>query len=305
MPEVAEVIDNPFPHGALDLAARRRLGRSLRARGYDEAIVLPNSWKSALVPFFAGVPVRTGFTGEGRIGLLNRRHRLDERALPKIVERYAQLAEAPGAVLARPLPLPRLVSDATARRATLAELGLAGARAPVVFCPGAEYGPAKRWPEAHYAELAVALAARGHAIWLLGSAKDRPVAAEIVRRAPGCCTDLCGTTALGQAIDLIAAATYVVTNDSGLMHVAAALGRPLIALFGSSSPEFTPPLSPQAEIVWLRVECSPCFERECPLGHFRCMREMTAASVLERIERHLAALSGQIPGPDLRSGLAD
>jgi heptosyltransferase-2 len=285
MREVRRVIPNPFGHGEFGLNARRRLGRELRAEGYDEAIVLPNSWKSALVPCFAGIRRRSGYTGEARYLLLNRRHSLDERALPRIVQRYAALADDPGAPHPEP-PEPRLVADEGQRLATLARLGLVQDRAPVAFCPGAEYGPAKRWPADRYGELARQLAARGHAVWLIGSARDRGVGDDITRLAPNC-RNLCGTTGLDQAVDLLASAAFVVTNDSGLMHVAAALDRPLLALFGSSSPLFTPPLSRHAEVIWLKPECSPCFKRECPLGHFRCMLDIRPQQVLERIAARL------------------
>lgn len=280
MPEIRRVVPSPFRHGGFKLRGRWTLGRSLAQENYDEAVVLPNSWKSALVPFFAGIPRRTGFVGEARYGLLNRLHRLDKQALPRQVDRYAQLAEAPGTPLPQPLPLPRLVRTPRQVAATLARLSLAASPRPVVFCPGAEYGPAKRWPEAHFAALARALAARGTPVWLLGSAKDAGVGDDIVRLSGGACRNLCGVTGLAQALDLIAAAALVVTNDSGLMHVAAALEVRLIALFGSSSPEYTPPLSNQAQVLWLKLDCSPCFKRQCPLGHFRCMRELTPEQVL-------------------------
>ncbi len=280
MPEVAEIIDSPFGHGQLSFKARFRLARELAARRYDLAYVLPNSLKSALVPFLASIPERIGFTGEQRYGLINRRHHLDKTALPLMVERFAQLAEAPGAPLPRPVAEPRLVSTAEQQAATLAALGLAADARPIAFCPGAEYGPAKRWPAAHFATLAKALAERGHRIWLLGSPKDAPVAEEIDRLAPGLCTNLCGRTGLDQAIDLIARAELTVCNDSGLMHVAAALNRPLVALFGSSSPGFTPPLSQRARILSLALPCSPCFKRTCPLGHLDCLNQLEPARVL-------------------------
>ncbi len=185
--------------------------------------------------------------------------------------------------------------DEARHKATLAALGLVDDPAPVAFCPGAEYGPAKRWPSAYFAELARALSARGHAVWLIGSGKDKAVGAEIATLAPGACRNLCGATSLDQAIDLLAAARFVVTNDSGLMHVAAALDRPLLALFGSSSPRFTPPLSPAADVLWLEIECSPCFKRECPLGHFRCMLELRPEQVLARIDARLARTAAAQP----------
>lgn len=288
MPQVARAIPNPFAHGEFNLRGRWRAGRELARQGYDAAIVLPNSWKSALLPFFAAIPQRIGFLGEARYGLLNRIHRFDPAALPQLAERYAELAQEPGAPPRRPLPEPQLEVRTAAVHATLDELRLDREPAPVVFCPGAEYGPAKRWPTAHFAELARALAQAGHPVWLVGSAKDAPVGAEIEANAAGACRNLCGRTSLAQAIDLLSCARLVVSNDSGLMHVAAALKRPLVALYGSSSPAYTPPLARRAEIVSLDVECSPCFQRECPLGHFRCMMELKPALVLERMKGVLA-----------------
>jgi heptosyltransferase-2 len=284
MPQVAEAIAGPFAHGELGLAARWRIARELAARRYERAIVLPNSWKSALVPFFAGIPVRTGYVGELRHGLLNDARRLDEQALPQMAERFAALAEARDAPLERPVPHPALAVGADRKSAALGALGLPAGQPAAVLCPGAEYGTAKRWPPEHFAQLAEALAGHGLAVWLVGSAKDSPIAQAIVRAARTPVVDLCGRTDLAQAIDVIACARLVVSNDSGLMHIAAALDRPLTAIYGSSSPAFTPPLSPLARIVKLDVPCSPCFERECPLGHFRCMRELTPGHVLSQID---------------------
>lgn len=281
MPEIdGDILDNPFAHGQLRLRARWALARSLVPRGYAAAYVLPNSLKSALIPFMAGIPQRVGFTGESRCGLVNRRHTLDKAALPLQVERYAILAEEPGDALPRPLPNPRLQVDRQAVAATLAQLGLSDAPAPVVFCPGAEFGPAKRWPETHYAALARALAAQGTPVWLLGSKKDAPVGDEIVRLSEGAARNLCGVTGLAQAVHLLSVARHVVTNDSGLMHVAAALDVPLTALFGSSSPGYTPPLSAHAKVISLQLECSPCFKRECPLGHLNCLKGIAPERVL-------------------------
>lgn len=283
MPEISRVIDSPFAHGDLSLQARHRLARQLAQAGYQRAYILPNSIKSALIPFFAGIPERIGFLGESRYGLINRRHTLDKIALPQMAERFAQLAEAPGAPLSRPLPLPRMASSSAQQAATLAALAIEEQPQKLaVFCPGAEYGPAKRWPARHFSTLANELAVRGYTIWLLGSPKDRAIGDEIVALAkPGhALKNLCGATSLPQAIDLIAGADFVVCNDSGLMHVAAALDRPLIAVYGSSSPGFTPPLSKQAQIISLKLECSPCFKRECPLGHLDCLNKLEAQQVL-------------------------
>ncbi|TMI02445.1 MAG: lipopolysaccharide heptosyltransferase II [Betaproteobacteria bacterium] len=283
MPEIDEVIESPFDHGELALAARWRLGRSLRSRGYDEAIVLPNSFKSALVPFFAGIPLRAGFAGESRYGLLNVVHKLDAKRSPLMAERYAQLAEKPGTMPALPLPQTRLAIDEANLVLDLRRLGLSRAKPIAAFCPGAEYGPSKRWPARHFAALARKLSALGYAVWLFGSERDRAIGEEISAASAGAATNLCGGTDLASAIDLLSLAEVVVSNDSGLMHVAAGVGRPVVALYGSSSPEHTPPLARSHRIVRTGIECSPCFARECPLGHFKCMNELAPERVMEEI----------------------
>jgi len=289
MPEIDDVIESPFAHGELELRARWKLGRELAQRRYDQAVVLPNSFKSALIPFFADIPLRAGYVGESRYGLLNLVHKIDETGRPLMAERYAQLAEKPGAELPRPLPSVRLEVDPVNTARTTARLNLDRSRPIAVFCPGAEYGPAKRWPAQHFAALARELARRNHAIWLIGSGKDAELGEEIRAQSSNVCENLCGKTDLAAAIDLIACAKLVVSNDSGLMHVAAALGKPLVALYGSSSPAHTPPLSLSsqpglARIVNLEIECSPCFARECPLSHFKCMNDLLPARVLAEID---------------------
>ncbi|MDO9063690.1 MAG: lipopolysaccharide heptosyltransferase II [Sulfuricella sp.] len=289
MPEIRRVVINPLAHGEFSLRLRWKLGRALRQDHYDHAIILPNSLKSALIPFFAGISLRTGFKGEMRFGLVNDMRHLDKQALPLMVERFAALADYPGAPLRRPVENPRLTADQDRVQATLAKLGLTPKKKVVAFCVGAEYGPAKRWPAAHFAELARMLAEAGHEIWLLGSHKDVEIGAEIELSSNGTALNLCGQTDLAEAIDLLAAADLAVVNDSGLMHIAAALDKPMIALFGSSSPGFTPPLSNQARIVSLNLPCSPCFKRVCPLGHFDCMMKLTPQRVFEEVA---AALPG-------------
>jgi heptosyltransferase-2 len=285
MPEVNEVIINPFPHGALNLMERYRLGKQLRIEQYNQAIVLPNSLKSALVPFFAGIPLRTGFVGEMRYGLLNDARKLDKSKLPLMVERYAQLAECASDDIARPLPNPELKVSQDSRDVTLRKLDLTLDKPVAIFCPGAEYGPAKRWPVSYFAEIAQRLQQHGFAVWLIGSAKDKDVAGKIVALGNPECRNLCGSTGIGDAIALLSCAELVISNDSGLMHLAAALDRPMLALFGSSSPKFTPPLSPKAEVIKLDIKCSPCFQRECPLGHFNCMMQLTPDMVWKKIEK--------------------
>ena len=285
MPEVRRAIASPFAHGELSSAERRRLGHALRDERYDQAIVLPNTLKSALVPLHARIPRRTGFRGEMRWGVLNDVRALDEKRLPQMAQRYAALSLERGQTLPDTLPPAHLAVDDAQRRATLAELGLADTPRAVAMCPGAEYGPAKRWPPSYFAEVARALTREGDSVWLIGSEKDREIGEDIVRLSEGACTNFCGKTTLDQAIDLLASARLVVSNDSGLMHVAAALGRPLVAIYGSSTPAFTPPLSASAQILKIPIECSPCFERTCPLGHFNCMMLLKPERVLAEVTK--------------------
>jgi heptosyltransferase-2 len=288
MPQVAEVIELPFTHGKLDWGARNKIAQGLQGR-FDAAYVLPNSIKSALIPFLARIPRRVGYHGEGRYGLLNARLPNPE-GRPPMVAFYSALAQddAPDAGVA-----PKLRFDAeTLQRATAAAQVEPGAY--WAFAPGAEYGPAKCWPASHYAELARSLhAAHGQPVLLLGSGKEAALCESIAAMAPGACRVLAGKTSLQDAMALIAAARGVVSNDSGLMHVAAAFGVPQVAVFGSTSPEHTPPLSARAKVLWIKheigLECSPCFDRVCRFGHTRCLVEIGPP----RVEAALAEVTKQ------------
>lgn len=270
-------------HGELGLGRRRKAARSLAGAGYDQAIVLPNSFKSALVPWLARIPRRTGWTGESRMFVLNDRRRLDPERYPLMIERFMALGLESGAPLERPYPLPELRADPERTAHLRAAFSLADAGV-TVLCPGAEFGPAKRWPARHFAEVARHETARGRQVWLLGSPGDGPVCAEIEAGSGAGVVNLAGRTSLVDALDLIASAQRVVCNDSGLMHVAGALGVPVVALFGSTSPGFTPPLGAGARVLENDLPCRPCFRRECPLGHLNCLEELAAARVIEVLE---------------------
>lgn len=282
MPGVQNVVTMPVGHGRLDLGERLALGRRLRGR-YDQAIVLPNSFKSALIPLFAHIPRRTGYLGEWRFGLLNDWRILDKARLPMTVQRFAALGLPQNALLPPNCLPPKLRVHPADSKSALEALGVCMDRPVLIFCPGAEYGPAKRWPARHFAETAKAMCGQGWAIWVLGSEKDREVAEEVCALAGPGCINLAGRTTLAQAVDLMAMASAVVSNDSGLMHVAAALDRPLVAVYGSSDPGFTPPLSKNARIVSLSLPCSPCFKRQCPLGHLNCLETLRPERVLEAL----------------------
>ena len=281
MAEVAEVLETPFRHGALQLRERWRYARVLRRRGYADAYVLPNTLKFALLPWLAGIARRVGYQGESRYGLINVMHH-DEQPPRPMVAFYAALADAPQATLTpawrAALGRPALTASADQIAAAGARAGLDPARPLLAFAPGAEFGGAKRWPAEHFAALAQAvLAAHPQAqIALLGSPKDSEVC-EAVRAAAGgtdAIVNLAGATSLAEAVALIARAAAVVANDSGLLHIASALNRPVLALYGPTDPDHAPPFSDLAAALSLRLACAPCRQRECPLGHQDCMRKL-------------------------------
>lgn len=275
-------------HGALAIKARWRTAEALRPLSFDRAIVLPNSFKSALVPWFAGIPVRTGWRGEHRHGVLNDLRRPDAET-PRLVDRFSALAAAAGTrPTHHPCRRPKLLADPRNRAALCAKLALDPAQPVVALCPGAQFGPAKRWPTQHFAAVAERSLAAGRQVWLFGAPGERSICDELAAQAPGS-LNLAGQVGLADAIDLLTMAECVVANDSGLMHVAGALGRPVVALFGSTSPSMTPPLGPAATVLRTQQTCSPCFQRVCPLGHTRCLTELAPQRVGQAVDQVLAA----------------
>lgn len=289
MPEVGKAIAMPLTHGQFGWSERVALGKRLRGENYTQAIVLPNSWKSALIPFFAAIPVRTGYLGECRWGLLNDIRKLDKQILTMTVQRFVALGLPTSPPLPPDYPLPVLAVTLGMQQAVIQKFDVTPAEKILGLCPGAEYGPAKRWPIAHFAEVARHKIAQGWQVWLFGSDKDKAVAEQINAASNGLCTDFTGRTSLAEAVDLLSLTDTVVSNDSGLMHVAAALDKKLIALYGSSDPGFTPPLNANARILSLKLTCSPCFKRDCPLyppgheSHTNCLTGILPEQVLELI----------------------
>ena len=276
MPEVRRGIATESGHGELALGKRRRIGYSLRDEGYEQAIVLPRSLKSALIPWFARIPKRTGFRGESRYGLINDMRPFDPSLLDQTVKRYVALGLEPGEALPA-VPFPSLTVDRQKQADVMASLGVATGKPVIAMMPGAEYGPAKCWPLDYFAQLSALLAGDGFDVWVLGSEKDAAAGERIA--SAGAAHNLCGRTSLEDVIDLLGYAEQAVSNDSGLMHVAAAVGTHVHGIYGSSSPAFTPPLTNARDIYWLDLDCSPCFERTCPLGHLRCLKDIDVARV--------------------------
>ncbi|ANS84170.1 ADP-heptose--LPS heptosyltransferase [Vibrio scophthalmi] len=295
MPEVSEALTMPFSHGEFNFTGRRALGNTLRTKQYDHAYVLPNSAKSALIPWFANIPKRTGWKGEMRYGLLNDL-RTNKKSFQYMVERYVALAHPKEEMSnsgslggLETLPKPSLMIDKSAQKLAIEKYHLNTQSKVIGLCPGAEFGPAKKWPETHYAEVAHTMCQQGHHVWLFGSAKDLDTCNHIKEQVPSEFSDqihiLAGLTSLIEAVDLLGACETVVSNDSGLMHVAAAVGCNVVAIYGSTSPKYTPPLAENVEIVHTNIECRPCFKRECQFKHLRCLSELSPQQVLNSIKK--------------------
>ena len=284
MPEVTGKISLPFKHGQLGLVKRIKFGRDLRDEQYTQSISLVNSLKSAILPFAANIRRRTGFLGEARYGLLNDIRPLDKKMLPRTVQRFVALGINKGQALP-PIPQPKLLADNTNAKETLQKLDISITSDKVLgLCPGAEYGEAKRWPAEHYAIVANEALGKGWQVVLFGSDKDVSVIQTINKLTQSHCIDLGGKTKLGDAIDIMSLCHTIVSNDSGLMHMAAALDKKLIAIYGSSDPHHTPPMHPNAVIEYLALECSPCFKRECPLIHLNCLNNIKPEMIIKRLD---------------------
>lgn len=287
MPQINKLVSADFRHGKLGLGVRYRLGRQLRDDGYTHAIVLPNSLKSALVPAFAKIPVRIGFVGEQRWGLLTDIRRLDKQALPMTAQRFVALGLTKNAEL-QTVPPPHLKVEQEQAVKALEKYQLNNDKPVLVLCPGAEFGRSKQWPAQHYAQVALNYLNKGWQVWLMGSVQDVAICEEINQITDQQCEVIAGKTALAEAVDLISLASLVISNDSGLMHIAAALQIPLVAVYGSTDPGHTPPLSDNHAIARLGLECSPCFKRECPLEHLNCLQQLEPRQVIQHADSLVA-----------------
>ena len=292
MPQVRRGVVMPVGHGKLGLKMRYQLGKSLRHECYTHAITLPNSFKSALIPVWARIKHRIGWRGEMRYGLLNDLRKLDKSQYPLMVERFIALAYPDRAKLPPSLPIPTLEVNDNLLSKALRRYSLQTDMPILALCPGAEFGPSKQWPAGYYAEVARTLCEQGWQTWLFGSTNDHQTAADIKNCLPDSlqrhCHNLAGETSLADAIDLLSCARAVVSNDSGLMHIGAALNLPLVAVYGSTSPDHTPPMNKNSATLSMQLKCSPCFQRECPLGHMNCLKQLSPDRVLSAIT-HLTA----------------
>lgn len=326
MPEVHQAIPVSLPHNELHLKYRLEIAASLKNK-YDHCIVLTNSWKSALIPWFARIPKRTGWLGEMRFGLLNDIRMYKASEFPRMVDRFVMLAYPKKTALSEfrtAIEAPKLANNPLSVQRTLKKFSAKFKTPILALCPGAEFGASKRWPEEYYAELARLKMEEGWSVWIFGSKKDRVVSEKITTQLKTLttdntmtatipavnttipantmttstlptldykshCIDFTGETSLDEAIDLLSLTTAVVSNDSGLMHIAAALDKPLVAIYGSTDPNFTPPLHSKAQIVRIEdLACSPCFKRACPLKenqYHRCMRDLKPRLVFEGLKK--------------------
>lgn len=287
MPEVRQAISLPIGHGKLSLALRKKIALSLRAEQYSHAYILPNSFKSALIPWWAKIPHRIGWNRELRRVLLTDTRTLDKQRYPLMIERFMALALPAEQALAQPYPRPHFQVNPENIVVVQKKFQLTLERPVLALCPGAEFGPAKRWPDAYYAEIAARWLKQGGQVWLFGSKNDKEVCNNIQVAAGAGCINLAGETSLGEAIDILSLVTVAVSNDSGLMHLLAALNKPIVAVYGSSSPKFTPPLGDKIAVVRLGLPCSPCFKRNCPLTHLNCLNQLMPDQVYQALEQLL------------------
>lgn len=289
MPEVRNVIEVNLEHGKLQFMERLRVGKRLKGK-YDHAIVLPRTFKSALIPFFAKIPLRTGYLGEMRYGLLNDIRKLNTQVTYKAVEKYLQLVAHPSELGQSPeIHHPKLLVDEKKRQQAIEKFAFDVSKPSIAFMPGAEFGPSKQWPAKYFAKLATRFKKQDYMVYIFGSAKDKPMGEEIAQLSNNSAINLCGQTTLEEVTDLLSLVKVAITNDSGLMHIAAAVGRPIVAIYGAITPKYTPPLTEMKEIQYLELDCSPCFKKQCPFGHYNCLNGIEVEKVYASATKLLAS----------------
>lgn len=284
MPEINRVYATPCKRGKLNLLRRRHFANKVRKNDYQWAILLRNSFKSALIPWFAGIPKRTGWMGEYRYFLVNDIRHLNAKKFPLMTQRFMALGLQENECLPNTVFQPKLQVDTTNQANLVSRLKLTPEQGPILaLCPGAEFGPAKRWPAEHFAQTANGLIDKGWQVWIIGSPKEKDLANKINKITENRCVNLASKTTLLDATDLLSMADIALTNDSGLMHISAALDKPLISIFGSSSASFTPPLSDKAHIISSHLNCQPCYKRKCPFNHYQCLKSIEPNRIIETI----------------------
>jgi heptosyltransferase II len=285
MPGLQTSIEINLPRGKLNWNKRKTYGMQLQQDGFDQVIVVPNSWKSALTPYWAKIPKRTAWLGELRWGLINDARKYDPARYPTMIQKLVALAYPKNTDISfAQCPFPKLQANQASAKKWLEKLGIDQKKPIAILCPGAAYGPAKRWPTSHFAKLANQLFNHNWQVWLMGGPAEQDLAGEIQASSNQTCIDWTRIPHhLHDAIDLINEASVVVANDSGLMHMAAAVNRPLIAMYGSTPKTFAPPLSNQAISMMLNLPCQPCFKKTCPLQHHHCLTQISAEQVFEKI----------------------
>ena len=283
MPEIRDTIDMPLIHKQLGLRERRRIGLKLSGR-YSQAIILTRSLKAALIPWFAEIPIRSGFRGEMRYGLVNDMRQLNRDTMPRLVDRFVYLGQPKQTSLAKNITPPCLIVKPTNAQTCMEHLGVDNTLPIIILAPGAAYGPSKQWPARYFAGLAEHYGNGGYQVWILGSKKDQDICCQITKMANIPIHNLCGRTTLEDSIDLLAQAERVVSNDSGLMHIAAAVGCSVVGIFGATPPEYALPISDRVWYSWANLSCSPCWQRTCCYGHYHCLTQVIPEEVISIVD---------------------
>ena len=292
MPEVSKAILGDFKHNKFNFFKRIKLGKCLRKNNYTHAIVLPNSWKSSIVPFAAGISIRRGWLGEQRYLLLNQYKKLNKNLFPLMIDRFNALTTSKFNASIDPRNLyPEFIIPNDVTTNIIKKFNINNLQEKIItICPGAEFGPAKKWPSQYFAQFTNFYIKQGFRVWILGGPNDIETSKEILKEVNNLnqIEDYTGKTTLIEAIALLNLSKAILSNDSGLMHAASALKKKVLVIYGSTSNKFTPPLSQSAEIIYNEdINCRPCFKRVCPLEHTNCLRDLNPSLVIKKFNELL------------------